>query len=129
MFINQQEASHFGDDAAELIQLSPGQKRLYEDAVYNTDVGVVLVIGGTKSCSRESLRRMRIHTPEIISNRDLWVDDDIVNLFGDLIQQRSKSNSLLPKVICLNSHFWPMLNKQYASVENWEHKVCFDFNF
>jgi hypothetical protein len=122
MSINQQEVFFSGDEVMDIVPLSTCQEKLYRDAVYGTPIGGVSVFGG-KNLNRESLARMRVYTSDIKSSHDLWVDDDVVNTFGELIQKRSESNALLPKVVCLNSNFWPMLKKKYSSVECWESKV------
>lgn len=108
----------------ELHPLTSEQMLMYQDAS-NIDLrGPISVMGGRSFRNRESFHRMRTKTDDIRAS-DLWLDDEMVNAFGSLIQKRHESNPCLPKVIFNSSYFWGFLEKPdgYAKVKRWNRQV------
>ena len=53
-----------------------------------------------------------------------WLNDNVINSYLDLIQQRSQDNSNLPRTHCFNTYFYTKLaSKGYGSVRRWTKKV------
>ncbi|KAI1714256.1 sentrin-specific protease [Ditylenchus destructor] len=62
---------------------------------------------------------------DLLSLRGLeWLNDEVVNFYMNLICERSRENSDLPKTYAFNTFFYPNLtNKGYASVRRWTRKI------
>jgi sentrin-specific protease 1 len=61
-----------------------------------------------------------------------WLDDEVINFYGALIQQRSERTAELPRVLWINTFFYPLLNGrrgyQYERVRKWT-KACDIFDY
>jgi sentrin-specific protease 1 len=74
------------------------------------------VIGGKAEVTAASIRRLKPNT---------WLDDEIMNAYGGLIQQRAEADDSLPSLHYLNSFFYQKMtttgyNKMLA---RWTKKV------
>ena len=53
-----------------------------------------------------------------------WLNDEIINFYFELMHQRSKENSNLPKIHIFNTFFYPKLKSNgYAAIKRWTRKV------
>ena len=58
------------------------------------------------------LSKVRIHPSDIQSaTGDRWLNDSTISAYFELIQQRGATDDLLPKVVALNTFFYPILEK------------------
>ena len=54
----------------------------------------------------------------------VWLNDEVVNFYFNLIKSRSESDSNLPKVHVFNTFFYPKIMKTgHAGVKRWTRKV------
>lgn len=75
----------------------------------------VLINYNTTPITRKSMRRMK---------DGQWLDDELINIYMDMIMQRSTNNrETLPKTYCLNTFFLPKLQQNssynYQGVSRW----------
>ncbi|EEB07135.1 SUMO deconjugating enzyme Ulp1 [Schizosaccharomyces japonicus yFS275] len=53
-----------------------------------------------------------------------WLNDEVINFYVQLVAERSKHDSKLPKVHAFNTFFYPTLQKRgYAGVRRWARKA------
>lgn len=58
---------------------------------------------------------------------DIWLDDEIVNHYGTMVEKRSREDPTLPKVFFLNSHFFGKMEQPYTKqFGRWTKKVRCD---
>uniref|UniRef100_A0A914Z352 Ubiquitin-like protease family profile domain-containing protein n=1 Tax=Panagrolaimus superbus TaxID=310955 RepID=A0A914Z352_9BILA len=59
-----------------------------------------------------------------------WLNDMVVNLYMDLITERSKEDSILPKVYSFNSFFYSSYRrKDYDGITSWINDAIFDYDY
>lgn len=53
-----------------------------------------------------------------------WLNDEVINFYFELLSQRSKENSNLPRLHIFNTFFYPKLKSSgYDSVKRWTRKI------
>lgn len=53
-----------------------------------------------------------------------WLNDEVINFYFELLRQRSKDNSKLPRLHIFNTFFYPKLSsKGYESVRRWTKNI------
>lgn len=70
--------------------------------------------------------RIEIHRKDIMTLQDTrWLNDEIINFYFKLMQQRSEDNSAeFPKVFAFNSFFFTKLQREgYNGVKRWTKTV------
>lgn len=74
--------------------------------------GAVLVKNFKIDMTKKDIRTLR---------EGQWLNDEVINYYGELIMQRAKENNTgYPNIHCFSTFFYPTLTKQgYQSVRRW----------
>jgi hypothetical protein len=101
--------SEYPTPTQQRLELTSEQISLYEQTVNVNNNGMIAIPGDKVLRKLSSFHRLRPMSPLIKSVRDIWLDDEIINLYTRLITARSIEDLSLPRVYCLDTFFWPKL--------------------
>lgn len=75
--------------------------------------------------------KLSIKRTDILTLKGLtWLNDQVINFYMNLIQERSKKNTRLPKIYCMNTFFIPALSHGYKHVSRWtKNEDIFEYDF
>ncbi|EEB20309.1 sentrin/sumo-specific protease, putative [Pediculus humanus corporis] len=95
--------------------LTPEQEKKIQNALIKEPSQEVLVKGFNLSITRKDMQTLKGLN---------WLNDEIINFYMNLIMERSKKNTKLPKVYVFNTFFFTKLvSSGYASLKRWTKQV------